>query len=189
VVEVLAACPPSERQSAELVTFADAAAKSEIAIVLVASSEAPFAPGSGRLPGFEALHLPEAWLSAQEFGERVRLWLSAATAKRWDISTDALRLLRHVCCEHGHSWPQLLKDSLLISAAARLPLVTSWSVQAAQARATPLHVVSDVPVEWRASPRRWPSPKMSALLSELRRAEQATEPRPPEQPTEAREQP
>jgi len=187
VIEVLAASPPSERQSADLVTFAEAAAKYQIAIVLVASADAPFDAGGSALPGFEALHLPEPWATAQQFAERARLWLAAATASRWSVSADALRLLRHECREHAHSWPQLLQDSLLISAAARLPLVTSWSVQAALARATPLHVVSDVPVEWRAPPRRWPSPKISALLSDLRRAEHASDLRPAEPASEARE--
>lgn len=176
VVEVHAAFPPSPQQSANLAAFAAAAAAHEITSVLFAPSPEGLAGATpeAALSGFERLCLPGARLAAREFVERVRLWLVAATANRWQVSADGLRLLRHCCTEQGHFWPQLTQDSLLISAAARLPLVTSWAVQLAQARAVPLQDVSDVPVEWRAAPRRWPSLQMSALLSELRSAEQAS---------------
>jgi serine/threonine protein kinase len=168
VVEVHAAFPLSERQSAELSEFARAASAHEISTVLFVPADAA---GAGSPASFETLSLPGPRLAPREFNERVRLWMAAATGGRWDVSADGLRLLRHCCSEQGHFWPRLTQDSLLISAAARLPLVTSWAVQAAQSRALPLHAPCDVPVEWRAAPRRWPSPQMQELLSTIRSAE------------------
>ena len=175
VIEVQMTVVPSARQTADLRAFADLAAESQIAIVLVSSSSEAGPEGSDALPGFELLRMPPAWLSAHDFAERVRLWLAAASAQRWQASADALRLLRHGCREQGYAWTQLTQDSLLISAAARLPLLTSWAVQAALARASPLHALSEVPAEWRAPPRRWPSPQLLGLLCELRAEDQALE--------------
>jgi len=184
LVEVHASIAPSARQAADLRAFAELASASQIALVLVS----PSAGAGAGLPGFELLRLPPAWLDPRDFAERVRLWLAAASAQRWNASVDALRLLRHGCQEQGQAWTQLTQDSLLISAAARLPLLTSWGVQAALTHATPLHAVSDVPAEWRAPPRCWPSPKLAALLAELRTAEQLSELPPWEQPLAAREE-
>jgi len=175
VVEVHATFALSAEQSAELAAFARAATAHEITTVLFApSGDAPGNLDSGSAPpGFESLCLPGAGFDgAREFAERAGLWLAAATGQRWDVSADALRLLRHCCRAQGHFWPRLLQDSLLISAAARLPVVTTWAVHAAQLRSVPLHAPSDVPVEWRAAPRRWPSPQMAELLLRIRRAEQ-----------------
>lgn len=102
------------------------------------------------------------------FITRVRLWTQTATAERWDFSVDALLLLRHFSRQHGPSWPELAQISLAIAAAARLPLVTSWAVQAAHQQLTGQHPSAEVPRESRTSPRRWPSADVLSTLATLR---------------------
>jgi hypothetical protein len=110
------------------------------------------------------------WLG---FVERIRLWTHAATAEHWDFTVDALRLLRHVCRQHGPGWRELAQGSISMAAAARLPLVTSWAVRAAELQMTGRLARSE-PGEWCVAPRRWPSPEVAELLAELR-AEHAAE--------------
>jgi hypothetical protein len=170
LVEIHSAAPLSGHQAAELVEFVAVASAYEIVTILLETSDGSAATDSEVLPAFELLKLPAAARDAAHFRERVRLWLAAATGDRGRISADGMRVLRQAC-EQGATWRQLLQDSLLISAAARLPIVTSWAVQAARGAAGPFHDVSDVPAEFRTQPRRWPSPKMMGLLAELRAAE------------------
>jgi hypothetical protein len=188
LVEIHAAALLSTHQAAELVEFVAVASAYDILTLLLETSDGSAAKDSEALPAFELLSLPAAARDAAHFQERVRLWLGAATAERWRISADGMRVLRH-SCEQGATWRQLLQDSLLISAAARLPVITSWAVQAARVTAGPLHDVGDVPAEFRTPPRRWPSPKMMGLLAELRAAELSPNLQPqPERPSLERTQ-
>jgi hypothetical protein len=169
LVEIHIASPLSPPQAAELAEFVAVASSREIITILLETSDGTTSDAD-MLPAFELLRLPAAAHDRCDFQERVKLWLGAATAERWSISADGMRVLRHAC-EQGATWRQLLQNSLLISAAAHLPVITSWAVQSAQTSVGPLHDVSDVPAEFRAPPRRWPSPKTFALLAELRTAE------------------
>jgi serine/threonine protein kinase len=170
LVEIHSAGRLSMARAAELVAFVAVASSHEILTILLEASDDGCVGEAAALPAFELLPLPAVAGDTRDFEERVKLWLAAATSDRWRISADGMRVLRHTCAQ-STGWRQLLQDSLLISAAARLPVVTSWAVQAAHACAGPLHDVSDVPAELRAAPRRWPSPKMTALVAELRGAE------------------
>jgi hypothetical protein len=176
LVEVQCSALPSERQRAELEALASAGKAYELALALLLTPPGGEPAAGGELPGFELLRLPGAALGAREFAERVRLWVAAASADRWQVSADGLRLLHHLCREHRQAWPQLLQASLLVSAAAGLPVITSWAVQAAHAHGVPLHALGDVPVEWRSAPRRWPSAQVAALLARLREAESPAPP-------------
>jgi hypothetical protein len=118
--------------------------------------------------GCRLVRVPAAAKPWSGFVSRVRLWTHTATGERWDFTVDALRLLRHLCRQHGQGWPDLTQSSISIAAAARLPLVTSWAVQAAHLQIKGPHTSAELPLEWRVAPRCWPTPELQARLAELR---------------------
>jgi hypothetical protein len=166
VIEVRASQALGPAQLLELGALVAEAARLEIRTVVLGpcnSTADVQTPAGCRL-----VRVPAAATPWSGFVQRVQLWTRTATGERWDFSSDALRLLRHLCREHAQSWPELTQSSISIASAARLPLVTSWAVQAAHLQIKGSQASSELPLEWRVAPRCWPSLELLATLGELR---------------------
>jgi protein kinase-like protein len=166
VIEIRATSALGAAQVLEIGALVAEAARLEIRTVLLA-------PVSGTTDiaspeGCRLVRVPTAAKPWSGFVSRVRLWTDTATGERWDFSVDALRLLRDLCRQHGQGWPDLTQSSISIAATARLPLVTSWAVQAAHLQIKGPLAGAELPLEWRVAPRCWPSPELQARLAELR---------------------
>jgi hypothetical protein len=152
-------------QVLELAQLNAEAVRQGIGCLLIAPAGAGEA---GDAAGARLVRVAAATVPWSAFIARVRLWTRAATGERWDFSADALRLLRHFSRQHDQSWPELTQISISIAAAERLPLVTSWAVQAAHLQTAAKHTGAEPPRESRVAPRRWPSADMMITLAALR---------------------
>jgi len=169
LLEVEAADGLTPLQTRELAAFLESAFGYATTIVLIRSNAAPSGSAmTPALPGLLVLDLPRHDAPFCDFVERVRLWTSVATGGRWDFTSDALRVLRHLCRRPGCLWPELTRDSLWLAAGARLPIVTSWAVRATQAQASAAGAQGEMPGDWRHVPRRWPTPEAFSMLAGLR---------------------
>jgi hypothetical protein len=182
VLEIYAPLGLSPRQRAEIDVLADAARVRGIVCAVATSPAAqPQAAGSDdaeSLDGFVCIEAIVAGESQPEMQERLRLWIETATGGRFRFSPDGLRLAGHACCEGGRWWARVGCDSLLIAAAARLPVVTTWAVLGATtAQGGHWHDVHDVPPEWRRRPFVWPPEDLLQQLVRLRAAESPDRPR------------
>jgi serine/threonine protein kinase len=163
LVEVCVRRALTEEQRRDLEVLVDAATAIDTACVLVgASSELP------ALEGFRRVETLGAPALRFEHEERLALWIELATGGRYTFSRDGLRLAAEACEVDGRFWPRLAQDSLLIAAAAGLPVVTSWAVLGACAQAGPCHSIDDVPAAWRRRPSQWPTAEVAKRLAALR---------------------
>lgn len=115
----------------------------------------------------DVIHLP----STSSLRARLQRWISTASAERYTFTSDALRVFCHLHAREAHPWTRLARSSLLVAAAAGLPLVTSWAVLTAAGIPRELRELMDVPASARVRPLRWPSEEGMRLLTELREAE------------------
>jgi serine/threonine protein kinase len=164
LIEIRVTCPLDTAQKLELEALRAEAARQGIGTVLIGRAVAMAAAAA---PGMGIVELPAADVPWLDFVERMKLWTIAATEERWDFSVDALRLVRHSCREHGHSWRELAQGSVSMAAAARLPVVTTWAVRQAELQMTG-RLASSEPGQWAAAPRRWPTSELLELLARLR---------------------
>jgi hypothetical protein len=162
VIEVYAPRGISDAQRAEVEILADAARARRMICVLVV-------PAPAGIDGFRVVNAFGVAEESTELRERLERWMELATGGGFSFSADGLLLATHLCKQEGKWWARLARESMLIAGAARLPVVTSWAVQGANAQVMPLHESDDVPAEWRRPPRVWPSAAMAARLAELRR--------------------
>jgi hypothetical protein len=159
----------SEEQQRELRVLLDVASESHVSCILVgASADVPAFEGVRRIEAFAAREL------RREHEERLEAWILVATGGRFAFSRDGLRLAAAICIEEGRHWLRLAQDSVLVAAAAGLPVVTSFAVLGACAEVASFQTVDDVPALWRRRPALWPPPDVAARLSALHHT---TEPR------------
>jgi hypothetical protein len=165
LIEIRLACTLSLAQKRELEALNAEATRRGLGTIII--GRMPDARTVADLAGVTVVRLPAGDVPWLEFVERMRLWTHAATDERWDFTVDALRLSRHLCREHGHGWRELAQASISMAAAARLPVVTSWAVRAAELQMSGRLERSE-PTQWYVAPRRWPSPEVAELLAKLR---------------------
>ncbi len=166
----------STEQIAQLELLSEAGERAGVAsIVALPSSSSPSEQETeARLPGFGRMNAFQAVEPARELEERLKLWLGFTTDWHYRFSVDALRLTAHYCRNEGRFWANLALQSLLISSAAGLRVVTSWAVTGAHGQQTPWYDPSEVPAAWRRRPLSWPDAAAARVLASLRQTARAT---------------
>ena len=178
VIEIGAPRGLTASQRRELDTLSDLAhQRGTVCVVCAPVAQAPDIGGFRRLEAF-------ADFTLADHEARHAAWIEAATGGRVRFSRDALRVSGALCREEGKYWPDLLRDSLLIASAARLPVVTSWAVLAARSQGGSLGSIDEVPAALRRRPVSWPPTDVQALLNRLRKTGEAGFARTPRKETE-----
>jgi hypothetical protein len=127
----------------------------------------PAAPGDQQLPGF--IHVA-AWRGGEtqdELESRLRIWLELASARQQEFSRDGLSMATLLCRREGHHWAKLAYRSLLISKAARMRFVTSWSVLGASTLPAGFESIEQLPALLRKAPSVWPNAELATRFADL----------------------
>ncbi|HET9931590.1 MAG TPA: serine/threonine-protein kinase [Polyangiaceae bacterium] len=178
VIEIGAPRGLTAQQRRELAALSEAAhQRGTVCVVCAPVAQALELAGFRRIEAFSALALVD-------HEARHAAWIAAATGGRVSFSRDGLRVSGALCREEGRYWPDLLRDSLLIASAARLPVVTSWAILAARSQGGALGSIDDVPAALRRRPVSWPPADVQTLLNRLRKTGEAGFARTPRKETE-----
>lgn len=178
VIEIGAPRGLTAQQRRELEALsALAQSRGTVCVVCAPAAQALDVSGFRRMEAFTNLALAD-------HEARHAAWIEAATGGRIQFSRDGLRVSGALCREEGRYWPDLLRDSLLIASAARLPIVTSWAVLAARSQVGSLGSIDEVPAALRRRPVSWPPADVQALLNRLRKTGEAGFARTPRKETE-----
>jgi len=136
----------------------------------------PAAPGDQMLPGFTHVAAWRGGETRDELEQRLCLWLELASKCQQEFSRDGLHLATLLCLKEGHHWAKLAYRSLLVSKAARMRFVTSWSVLGASTLPAGFESIEQLPAPLRKPPSVWPNAELATRLADLRASECSARP-------------
>jgi hypothetical protein len=164
VVEVRSRFGTSEGHLGELGDLIRAASESSVVVVCLLADPGHHFDAS-RPRALNVLHLPHRGDAA---GELIRAWATDATAGRFSLSADAVRLLTNATVHERRPWVGVLEQSIAIAGANAQHVVPSWAVLRALKSIARINDVMDVPAELRRRPASWPPSDVLELLKKLR---------------------